>query len=208
MEDDKIVAVCPRCQKGTVVKSGGDSTRIIKCSNKECQFKGSLMKFRIRHLRDEVAPQSPVHNQSCPTDIASVNYPAFGQSGCSIPADGGTMIKNYPTQKNALPAIGYLQVATGEKYSLKVGSNIVGRQHPTSQATLQILTNDGYMSRQHMKIDVIPNSNGRMEYQINDNNSKNQTSINGQILAQGDIVFLKPGDKITIGHTDLIFKIV
>lgn len=220
-----MTVVCPKCKSRTTIKKEGKPTRGVKCSNKECSFLGSLMQFgKVEEQVSHVRPQPSMYGQgtptviSSPTSISPSRQPVSSSatnggtiieaSYSSSPADGGTMIENRPVQRAAPPAIGYLQTVTGEKYSLAVGANIVGRQHPTSQATLQIVTNDGYMSRQHMKIEVIPTSNGRMEYRASDNNSTNRLTTNGQLMAPGDIVILKSGDRITIGHTDLVFKTV
>ena len=45
---------------------------------------------------------------------------------------------------------GYLLYG-GQKYPLGIGSNVIGRKATTSQATVQIATDDRYMSRQHQK---------------------------------------------------------
>ncbi len=210
MEEEKILIICPKCKTKTKIKKEGKPTRTVKCCNKECQYTGSLMQFGIAEAQPpKVAPQPSAYSPSCPTEIGvASHYAPPIPAEQPVPDDGGTMIERPPVGRDVPPAIGYLQVAIGEKYPLKIGANIVGRQHPTSQATIQIATNDGYMSRQHMRVDVIPASGNRMEYRISDNNSTNQLSINGQVLAQGDIVILRSGDRITIGHTDLIFKTV
>lgn len=46
---------------------------------------------------------------------------------------------------------GYLLYG-GQKYPLGFGNNVIGRKATTSQATVQIATDDRYMSRQHLAI--------------------------------------------------------
>ena len=216
MEEDKITIICPQCRKKTRIPNAGVPTRTVKCAS--CQFKGSLMLFQI----DTPKPAASNNIQrGTPTVIDSSSYrqnPSNTNSGATIieqrsntngcttiGQNGGTMIES--PRVATTPSIGYLQIVlTGQKYVLKQGTNIIGRQHPTSQATIQIATNDGYMSRQHMKIDVLPAGN-HMEYRISDNNSTNKVTLNGKQLNPGDIVMLRSGDKITIGHTDLLFTI-
>ena len=48
---------------------------------------------------------------------------------------------------------GYLLYG-GQKYPLGFGNNVIGRKATTSQATVQIATDDRYMSRQHLAIQV------------------------------------------------------
>lgn len=216
MEEDKITVICPQCRKKTRIPNAGVPTRTVKCGH--CQFKGPLMLFQIE------VPKPAASNsiqRGTPTVIDSTSYSqtssktnsgatvieqrSNANGGIAIEKNGETMVES--PQVVMPPSIGYFQiVSTGQKYALKQGTNIIGRQHPTSQATIQIATNDGYMSRQHMKIDVLPAGN-HMEYRISDNNSTNKVTLNGRQLTPGDIVMLRSGDRITIGHTDLLFTI-
>lgn len=204
MEAEKITIICPQCKKKTRVPNIGLPTRGVTCAN--CKYKGSLMLFQIVNTSQPAQPAASI--KSSPASGATlIEQPRVAERRPAMPPprNGATIIET--PQAEPVPAIGYLQVAsTNQKYTLSQGTNIIGRQHPTSQATIQIATNDGYMSRQHMKIDVFPAGN-KLEHRLSDNNSTNKVTLNGKQLNPGDIIILRPGDKITIGHTDLLFMI-
>lgn len=227
MEEDKMTVLCPRCKKGTKIKKEGSPIRTVKCCNKECGYIGSLMQFQKKEETETpgssergFAPAfgggsvATVIGRSATTFAERGGATIINQQGARLSSSGATevgygngttMISGSVTTPK--PEIGVLQVVSnGQKYRLSVGANIIGRQHSTSQATVQIATDDGYMSRQHMRIDVLPAGYG-YEYRISDNNSTNKLTLNGSILAPGDIVILKPSDKITIGRTNLVFII-
>ena len=63
--------------------------------------------------------------------------------------------------KNEEVTPGYLLYG-GQKYSLGFGNNVIGRKATTSQATVQIATDDRYMSRQHLVIQVIKASTDKV----------------------------------------------
>ena len=98
----------------------------------------------------------------------------------------------------------YLSV-DGRSYPLAVGLNTVGRKAPSSQASLQIETDDLYMSRRHAKIEVKEVSDIRQSIISNDQN-KNATYVDGQELQSGDAVILRNGSEIIMGKTHVIYK--
>ena len=68
--------------------------------------------------------------------------------------------------------MGQIRVATTNQHCpLKLGSNVIGRIAQTGKADIQI-TNDPYMSRQHLQIDVVKTTNG-IEHHLVEINSKN-----------------------------------
>lgn len=108
----------------------------------------------------------------------------------------------------AVPPNGRLrEVSTGKTYTLPAGSNIVGRKATTGTANIQIDTTDQYMSRQHVRIDVIPTPEGSFEHRLMEIKATNKVKYNGTNLAPGEIVNLRAGDKITLGHTELVFEV-
>ena len=82
---------------------------------------------------------------------------------------------------------------------------MVGRKAPSSQASLQIETNDRYMSRRHAKIEVKEVAGIRQAIISNDQN-KNATYVDGQELQSGDAVILRDGSEIIMGKTHVIYK--
>lgn len=90
-------------------------------------------------------------------------------------------------------------------YPLAIGLNTVGRKAPSSQASLQIETDDRYMSRRHAKIEVKEVAGIRQAIISNDQN-KNATYVDGQELQSGDAVILRDGSEIIMGKTHVIYK--
>jgi pSer/pThr/pTyr-binding forkhead associated (FHA) protein len=90
---------------------------------------------------------------------------------------------------------------------LQRGVNTLGRSASSSHASIQLNTNDGYMSRMHASIDLIMKSDGTFVHNLADAGSNNGTWHNGEKLEKGDQILLKPGDVIKIGHTAFEFKL-
>lgn len=92
-----------------------------------------------------------------------------------------------------------------QNYPLSVGMNTVGRKASSSQASLQIETDDRYMSRRHAKIEVRELAGIRQAIISNDQN-KNAMYVDGQELQSGDAVILRDGSEIIMGKTHVIYK--
>ena len=87
------------------------------------------------------------------------------------------------------------------------GKNIVGRKGNTSKATVQIATDDHYMSRQHCAINVTTLPDGTIKAVLSNYQNKNCTKVEGQEIETGDAIRLSDGNQITMGHTTVIFKL-
>ena len=94
----------------------------------------------------------------------------------------------------------------GISYPLEEGQNIIGRKGNTSKATIQIATDDRYMSRQHCSINVTTLPDGTKKAVLSNYQNKNLTSIDGQPIETGDAIRLTEGNSITMGHTTITFK--
>jgi pSer/pThr/pTyr-binding forkhead associated (FHA) protein len=102
-----------------------------------------------------------------------------------------------------------IEIASGKVYLLKKGNNIIGREadlfgdHP-----------DNYISRFHCKIEVVSDADPRRVLLIDDGKindgkpSANGTFHNNVRLTTFDKIILTDGDKVRIGHTDLIYQSV
>jgi pSer/pThr/pTyr-binding forkhead associated (FHA) protein len=90
---------------------------------------------------------------------------------------------------------------------LEEGRNIVGRKGTTSKATVQIATEDRYMSRQHCSITVTTLPDGTKKAVLSNYQNKNLTTVDGQEIETGDEIRLTNGDRITMGHTTVVFKL-
>ena len=98
-------------------------------------------------------------------------------------------------------------VCDDTRYQLSDGRNIIGRQAKTSQATVQIPTNDLYMSRQHCVINVTRMPNGSIKAVLSNYQNKNETKINGHTITSGDEIVLQDGNTITMGNTTVTYSI-
>ena len=99
-------------------------------------------------------------------------------------------------------------IQTGQILELREGSQVLGRLAKTSTADLQIGSddyNDPYMSRQHMKINVVNTASG-LQHQLVEIGSKNIIKLNDKDISRGDVIVLKFGDKLTLGNTTLILE--
>ena len=116
------------------------------------------------------------------------------------PVSGETQLGGFNVMHNSC----YLKFGD-KRYDLQVGSNSVGRKANSSQADVQIDTEDRYMSRQHAIINVRRLPDGSIKCDISNDKNKNATSINGALLLQGDAIVLHDGDLIQMGNTTVTF---
>jgi len=93
-----------------------------------------------------------------------------------------------------------------KEYALKEGKNVIGRKADISVA------NDPFISRKNCLIEVLKNSY-HYDFILTDDGtlsdsgepSTNGTFHNGNRLSKYDKIYLSNGDKIRIGHSELIF---
>lgn len=116
-----------------------------------------------------------------------------------------------PTQVNFAAmdrTIGSLFLGDKE-FSLHKGPNTIGRKAQTGHAEVQLCDSNGeidrYMSRNHAVITIKEGGSG-LEHHLQPSNPKNPIKINGQQLQNADVVVLQWGDRLTFGHTELIFE--
>lgn len=101
--------------------------------------------------------------------------------------------------------IGQIRViGTNEIQWLKIGRNIIGRRAETGTADIKI-SNDMYMSRRHVQIDVVKKLNG-YEHHLVEIGSTNIIKLNNKPIKRGDILILKFGDVLTLGRTDIMLE--
>lgn len=116
-----------------------------------------------------------------------------------------------PTQVN----FGMMDRTTGslflgqKEFSLHKGPNTIGRKAQTGHAEVQLCDIHGevdrYMSRQHAVITIKEGGSG-LEHLLQPTNPKNPIKVNGQLLQNADVVVLQWGDRLTFGHTELVFE--
>ena len=101
--------------------------------------------------------------------------------------------------------MGQIRVATtNQRCPLKMGPNVIGRIAQSGKADIQI-TQDPYMSRRHLQIDVVKTVHG-IEHHLVEINSKNIIVLNGKPIQRNDILMLNFGDKLTLGKTDVYLE--
>ncbi len=133
--------------------------------------------------------------------------PSKGRMGCgreTQPMNSKTIL--HENDKRALTAI--LKHSNGQSYNLRLGTNTIGRADSTSNASVQIYTDDRYMSRNHAVIDV-ENSGANLRCSLRFGyNTQVSIQVNGISLRTYDVVVLNSGDTISLGHTDMKFMII
>lgn len=186
---------CPNCGVVLDVKNSKDEAiKIITCP--QCKAKLSV-RFKRQESRSTLeSPTFYPDNQHAPAN----NGETLLSGGKNI--KGKTILVSSKTgiSKNA-----YLKVDNKE-YPLNIGENIIGRKAPNSKATVQIDTDDHYMSRQHAKIIVTKMPDGKLRAVISNDHNKNISTIDGQDLLQGDEIVLNVGDIIVMGNTSITYR--
>ena len=95
----------------------------------------------------------------------------------------------------------------GKDYPLPIGRNVVGRKASTSSADVQVETDDKFMSREHMVINVRRLPDGGIKVDVSNYKNKNSTRVNDLLLQSGDAIVLHDGDTIQMGSTIMAFHI-
>lgn len=184
---------CPNCQIILdVTNSKEEEVKQITCPNCKAVLQ---VKFPPK--------QAPLEAQTyyAPQIQPSADSGATQLTGSS---DGVTQLvfpKEMPKESNAC------LVFDEKSYPLEEGQNIVGRKATTSKATIQIETDDRYMSRQHCAITVATLPDGTKKAVLSNYQNKNQTTVDGQEIETGDAIRLVDGNHITMGHTTVVFKL-
>lgn len=94
---------------------------------------------------------------------------------------------------------------TGAEYALSEGVFTMGRK-PKKEPPfpdIQIVTDDLYMSRLHVKVDVRLAKDGHYHVRLSNAKNQNETYVNGEMLKDGDEVGLKHGDIVKLADTEL-----
>ncbi len=101
--------------------------------------------------------------------------------------------------------VGMLVDANGAAYQLAIGFNTIGRKASSSTASVQIVTDDRTMSRNHAVIEV-RQAGGQLLHILKNGANKNPSYLNNALVGQGDQLILNNGDRIKMGRTILTFK--
>jgi pSer/pThr/pTyr-binding forkhead associated (FHA) protein len=131
------------------------------------------------------------------------------KAAIQIKEDSRTEIPLFSNKMNT----GMLVVQKNEETSLqtfflKEGMNGVGRKATTSEANIQVATEDRFFSRHHFRIDVKKKANGETAHIISNWQNTNKTKINGYVIEQDEEIILKQNDLIEAGSISIKFIIM
>ena len=185
---------CPNCSVVLDVKNSKNETlKLITCPSckAELQVKFAPQQAPLQAHTFIATPKSPSRQ--------GYDYGATQLVGRKD--DGSTQLAS-PTGKTMKAELCF----RGVSYPLDEGKNIVGRMASTSQANVQIATDDRYMSRQHVAITLSTLPDGSTKAVLSNYQNKNTTAVDGQPVETGDAIRLTDGNRITMGRTTVIFK--
>ena len=198
--------ICPKCKAVLdVTNSKNETLKQITCPS--CK---TILQVKFPPQQEQ-PQQEPIeaHTYYAPSMRSMADSGATqlaGAGGETVLGGGlsGATQLYMPTQKTTSTA---KLTFEGNDYPLEEGRNIVGRKGTTSKATVQIATEDRYMSRQHCSITVTTLPDGTKKAVLSNYQNKNLTSVDGQEIETGDEIRLTNGDRITMGHTTVVFKL-
>lgn len=192
---------CPKCNAVLEVKNSlNEAVKQITCPN--CK---SVLQVKFPPQQEPLeaktyyAPQKPKAADNGATQLAG----SGGETQLAGACYGATQLVTGPSKTLTSAKLMY----GGACYPLEEGQNIVGRKGNTSGASVQIATDDRYMSRQHCCITVTTLPDGTKKAVLSNYMNKNLTSVDGQEIETGDAIRLTDGNSITMGHTTITFKL-
>ena len=147
---------------------------------------------------------NPAHyekNVTCPNCKTKNRFKDFKRVAPRVQEDDSTQIEALKQGTTGH----LLDISNGREYPLNEGRNLVGRKPLNSppKADIAIITNDRFMSREHLSLDVMKGRDGRYHVYASNAKNQNETLINGETLESGDKVGLKHGDILKLGETSL-----
>ena len=185
--------ICPNCKVVLdVTNSKNEAVKQITCPKCQAvlQVKFPPQQAPLEAETFIVPPKRPTADNG-ETQLAGSNY-------------GATQLVTPNVQSKSSNA---RLVYDDKPYFLEEGQNIVGRMGTTSKATVQIATDDRYMSRQHCSITVTTLPDGTKKAVLSNYQNKNLTTVDGQEIETGDEIRLTNGNLITMGHTTVVFNL-
>ena len=198
--------ICPKCKAVLdVTNSKNEAVKQITCPSCKTILQVKFQPQQERPQQEPIEAKTFYAPPKRPTtdNGATQLVGAGGETVLGAGISGATQLYT-PAQKASVTA---KLTFGGKDYPLKEGQNIVGRQGTTSKATVQIETADRYMSRQHCSITVTTLPDGTKKAVLSNYQNKNLTTVDGQEIETGDEIRLTNGDRITMGHTTVTFKV-
>lgn len=187
---------CPQCQTPITIRNTGGLDQ-VKIACPSCQ---RSITVKINKKPVTVAQPTPVQVAQ-PVQARPVQVQQVQQSGVQVQKDETETVFMKPASDIGVPVL----ILNGTKYRLSLGHNIVGRESPSSTATLQLPVSDPYMSRSNAFVDVTKTDMGTWQVVISSSNDRNLVKLNGHPLAMGNRIILQEGNRVGLGHTELLF---
>lgn len=180
---------CPKCNSILEVKSAeGIAEKSITCP--KCRA-GLLVKFK---------KESETTNYERSFNQKTGELQSHARQSNTPVQEGGTIFMS-SADDGKMGAL----LHNGIRYPLQIGVNTIGRKASTSQASVQIATQDRSMSRSHAIIEVSKLYDGRIHTVIRNSENKNPTFVGGHLLIENDRIILNNGDVIQMGEVTLTF---
>ena len=174
---------CPSCKVHLTLPAEKANNEKLLLVCPKCSFSGNLSLYIKLKSPQVSSQQKPVHEVVDATIIIGHSF-------------------------QAALTIGRLkEVKSPNTFQLLQGMNRFGRKAANSICEHQFSNNDTFISRKHFEVNVVFNKVTLVyDHRFQDIGSRNGTKINDQKLSKGDIVLLKPGDRILAGKTEMIFE--
>ena len=174
-----ISVVCPNCRSRLSIQDAPDiQDKILPCPI--CKFRAKVSVYQIG--------QAGKGGQGASDDDTQLP---------------GSLLQQMKTDTGQMRV-----VQTGQICELRMGSQVLGRLAMTGTADMQIGSDnyrDEYMSRRHVRIDVVQTPHG-IEHRLIEIGSKNIILLNGSAIQRGDEIVLSFGDELTLGKTQVVLE--
>jgi pSer/pThr/pTyr-binding forkhead associated (FHA) protein len=204
---------CPSCKALLIFEKGNDEQMVI-CP--KCNYKGQAVQFEEIPLKKIYCPACDTGLQVSLSHKGDITCPKCKKTAAAgdyretpRQQEEETDTNTHLGDKNKLLKPGVLLLVEGECHPAKIvlqkGRNSIGRKSPSSKSSIQLETPDGFMSKNHIYIDLIMKPDYTFEHRLSDNRSTNGAYHNKERIEPEDVIILRPGDLIRIGHTTFKF---
>lgn len=179
---------CPKCKKTRSFKEY-IPVKLLKCPHCDSQITLLASAFK------------PGGSITCPKCKNSVPLGGEGGHKQVKEEDSGTL----PTYMGLTEIGKIMQYEPARIFPLKLGINTIGRKADSSEATIQIETNDKKASRVHIQILVDRLKDGSYRHTLMNAKNLNKTLVSGKRIENGDKIILLGGETIQMAYTIIKF---